>query len=51
MTDLEKMELALHRVAEQSNGPFRYWLKKLANQIAEDEWERGNRPEPKVMRE
>jgi len=38
MTDLEKIELAIHRVADEAGGsPFGYWLRKLAFQIAKDE--------------
>lgn len=42
MTDLEKIELAIHRVADEACGsnPFGYWLRKLAFQIARDESDR-----------
>lgn len=54
MTDLEKIELAPHRLAERipskgDHAPVGYWLKQLAHQIAKDEFERGNRSEPKVQ--
>lgn len=49
MSDLEKIELMFHRVAERAPGPIGFWLKECAKQLAEDEWERGNRPEPKVQ--
>jgi hypothetical protein len=39
MTDLEKIELAIHHVADEagSDTPIGYWLRKLAFQIAADE--------------
>lgn len=44
MTDLEKIELSLRRVAADSAGPFGFWFVRLADQIAKDEAERKAAP-------
>ena len=40
MTDLEKIELAIRRVASKAGDPLGYWFTMLADQIVEDELER-----------
>lgn len=40
MTDLEKIQLSLLRLADESSGPASYWLRRLAEQIAKDEAKR-----------
>lgn len=44
MTDLEKIELSILRVAERAPGPVGYWLRMLAVQIANDEKARRETP-------
>ncbi len=49
MTDLEKIELALRRIAERERDShpklsISYWLTELADQIARDEAARRKRP-------
>lgn len=45
MTDLEKIELSLRRVAARSGDTIKYhWLTELADQIARDEAARRKRP-------